>query len=217
MDRTILSQRITSMLRDVKRIENTFYALNMADIQRYPENFETLAMDAALRCEQLACRARHLIYAACNKPKEEYLCVAAAAQGVEIQMQDEIVEIKLPSLLYKRDKWRSMEFLLEPFSATLERWTEENAAPKFEQCTVCFTHVYRRDTQVRMIRDPDNMEVKRYLDVVASFLLLDDNGLLCDIHTTAELGDGNYTRVTVMERRRFPGWLNERIYYLDSP
>ena len=217
MDRAILSQRIASMLRDMKRIENTLYALNMADIQRYPENFETLAMDAALRCEQLACRARHLIYAACHKPKEEYLRLAAGAQGVNIQMQDEIVEIKLPSLLYKRDKWKSMEFLLDPFTAAMEKWVEENAAPKFTQCTVCFTHVYRSDTPVRMVRDPDSMEVKRYLDVVASFLLLDDNGLLCDIHTTAELGDGNYTRVTVMERRRFPGWLNERIYYPDSP
>ena len=217
MDRTVLSQKIASMLRDVKRIENTFYALNMTGIQRYPDNFETLALDAALRCEHLSCQARHLIYAACNKPKEEYLRMAAGAQGVDIQMQDEIVEIKLPSLLYKRDKWKSMEFLLDPFTAALERWTEENAAPKFEQCTVCFTHVYRSDTPVRMIRDPDSMEVKRYLDVVASFLLLDDNGLLCDIHTTAELGNDNYTRVTVMERRRFPGWLNERIYYPEMP
>ena len=214
MDRTVLSQRITSILRDIKRIENTFSALNMVDIQRYPDNFEALAIDAALRCEQLVCRARHLIYAtANNKTKSEYLNMAADAQGIEIQQYDEIVEIRLPRLLDKRDKWRSMEFLLDPFTAAMEKWARENILPRYERCTVCFTHVYMRGTPIRMIRDADSMEVKRYLDAVASFLMLDDNGLLCDVHSTAELGDGNYTRITVMEQSRFPGWLNERVYY----
>lgn len=213
MDRAVLSQRITDILRELTRITNTFYALNMADIQRYPENFETLSVDAALRCEQVTCRARHLIYTVGNKPRREYLLAAADAQGIGVHLQDEIVEITLPRLLYQRDKWRNTEFLLEPFTAAMTKFAEENAMPRYECCAVCFTHVYQEGTAMCMVRDPDSMELKRYLDVIASFLLLDDNGLLCDLHSTAELGDGNYTRVTVMERRRFPGWLNERLPY----
>ena len=213
MDRIVLSQRITGILEDMKRIENTLYALNMADIQRYPENFKTLSVDAALRCEQVSCKARHLIYAAAVMPKQEYLLMAADAQGIEVQVQDDIVEITLPRLLYKRDKWKSTEFLLDPFIAAMARYAEQYALPRFYRCTVCFTHVYTDGTPMRLVRDPDSMELKRYLDVVSSFLLLDDNGLLCDVHSTAELGSGDYTRITVMERRRFPGWLNERLSF----
>ena len=43
MDRAVLSQRITSILSDLNRLTNTLYALNMTDIQRYPENYEVLS------------------------------------------------------------------------------------------------------------------------------------------------------------------------------
>ena len=61
MDRAVLSQRITSILSDLNRLTNTLYALNMTDIQRYPENYEVLSTDAALRAEKITCRLRHLI------------------------------------------------------------------------------------------------------------------------------------------------------------
>lgn len=54
MDRIALSQRITSILSDMERLTNTLYAMNIADIQRYPENYELLSTDAALRAETIA-------------------------------------------------------------------------------------------------------------------------------------------------------------------
>lgn len=64
MDRATLSNRITSILSDITRLNSALYALNTTDIQRYPENYEVLSTDAALRAERIACRLRHLIYAA---------------------------------------------------------------------------------------------------------------------------------------------------------
>ena len=49
MDRAILSKRITSILSDISRLNSALYALNTTDIQRYPENYEVLSTDAALR------------------------------------------------------------------------------------------------------------------------------------------------------------------------
>ena len=63
MERAVLSHRITSILSDISRLTNALYALNTTDIQRYPDNYEVLSTDAALRAERIACRLRHLLYA----------------------------------------------------------------------------------------------------------------------------------------------------------
>ena len=58
MDRQVISQRITSILGDISRLQSALYAMNTTDIQRYPDNYEVLSTDAALRSESIACRLR---------------------------------------------------------------------------------------------------------------------------------------------------------------
>ena len=207
MDRANLSKKIISILGDVTRLTNTLYALNMADIQRYPENYETLSIDAALRGEQIACRLRHVVYTVTNQSKNRYLEMAADAQDINIRQYDGIVEVTLPSLLTKRDKWKSMEFLLEPFTAAMNRYVREHDAPRYTHCVVCVTSVFDRALAERAVRDQDAIELKRYLDVITSFLLTDDNAILCDTHGTVRLGERDHTIITIMEKERFPIWL----------
>lgn len=102
MNRAILSQRITSILADLNRLTNALYAMNTTDIQRYPDNYEVLSTDAALRAENIACRLRHLIYSTTNIKKEEYLTSAAVMQGINVEKKGEVLEITLPFLLPKR-------------------------------------------------------------------------------------------------------------------
>ena len=54
MDRKLISHRIGSILDDISRLSNALYALDTTDIQRYPDNYETLSIDAALRAERIA-------------------------------------------------------------------------------------------------------------------------------------------------------------------
>ena len=77
MNRSIISKRIASILDDIQRLNSALYAMNTTDIQRYPDNYEVLSTDAALRAEVIACRLRHLIYASTNINKSEYLTSAA--------------------------------------------------------------------------------------------------------------------------------------------
>lgn len=56
MNRALLSKRISSLLAEVSRLSNALCAMNTIDLQRYPENYELLSTDAALRAEQIACR-----------------------------------------------------------------------------------------------------------------------------------------------------------------
>lgn len=73
MDRQIITQRITAILDEVTRLQSALYAMSTTDIQRYPDNYEVLSTDAALRGETIACRLRHLIYATTGIKKAEYL------------------------------------------------------------------------------------------------------------------------------------------------
>ena len=57
------------------------------------------------------------------------------------------------------------------------------------------------------VRDYDNLEEKQILDLLSSFVMADDTGLLCDAYNTAELGEQDCTMIFVMEKHRFPGGL----------
>ena len=93
MNRAIISQRITSILAEIERLNNVLYAMNTTDIQRYPDNYEVLSTDAALRAERITCRLRHLIYATTSIKKEDYLRSAETMQGIEIHEHGGILEI----------------------------------------------------------------------------------------------------------------------------
>lgn len=216
MNRAILSQRITSILGDLNRLTNALYAMNTTDIQRYPDNYEVLSTDAALRAENIACRLRHLIYSTTSLPKEEYLISASMTQGVKVQYEDGILEVTLPCLLPKRKQRHSTEFLLDPFTAAMTQYAKEHPMPRLQHCVVCFSHVYCQDLPKRRVRDYDNLELKQFLDVAASFILTDDSGLLCDAYNTTELGESDCTRISIMDSSRFPEWLAERQTALQS-
>ena len=210
LNRAIISQRITSILAEIERLNNALYAMNTTDIQRYPDNYEVLSTDAALRAERITCRLRHLIYATTSIKKEEYLRSAETMQGIEISENGGILEIKLPCLLPKRRQRQSTEFLLDPFTSALSDYAAHHTMPQFQHCVVCFSHIYAQELPERRIRDYDNLELKQFLDVAASFILTDDNGLLCDAYNTTELGEEDCTRLFLMDSTQFPAWLAER-------
>lgn len=81
---------------------------------------------------------------------------------------------------------------------------------------VCFCSVYDRTLSERRVRDYDNLELKRLLDVAASYLLTDDTGLLLDTYHTTELGDADCTRIVIMPSTRLSAWLEERQAGLQS-
>lgn len=216
LNRAILSQRITSILDDIQRLQSALYAMNTTDIQRYPENYEILSTDAALRAEQITCRLRHLIYATTRIKKSEYLTSAAAMQGIDIQQRDGVMEITLPSLLPKRKRGQSSEFLLDTFNTAMEQYAKSNFLPHYRNCVICFTLVYCKDLPDRRVKDYDNLELKQLLDVAASYLLEDDGGLLCDAYQTTELGESDCTRISIMDSGTFPEWLEKQRAALQS-
>lgn len=216
MDRNLISHRIGSILDDISRLSNALYAMDTTDIQRYPDNYETLSTDAALRAERIACRLRHLIYSSTTIRKGDYLKSASVMHGINISCENGVLEITLPTLLPKRRQRQSDEFLLDPLYFALEQYSKENPMPYFRDCVVCFAQVYDRALPPKRVRDFDNLEEKHLLDLLSAFVMTDDTGLLCDAYNTAELGDQDCTRIYLMEKQRFPGWLAEHGSALKS-
>lgn len=204
-----LSRRIHDILDDIARLNNALYAMDATDIRRFPDNYETISVDAALRGEKVACELRHLVYTTTGVNRDAYLQMAGAEINIRVQEKDGIVELLLPALLPKRMRRLSCEYLTEPIYQALSRYVREHPAPLYRQCAVCFAHVYERSAKYG-VRDYDNMEQKQILDVIASFFLTDDGGLYCDAYNTTELGEESRTQIYIMEKKRFPEWLLNR-------
>ena len=106
-----------------------------------------------------------------------------------------------------RRRLRSCEFPKSTATVSCPRWARPSITRKKGRD---IEQTYHSDLPERRVRDYDNLEVKQYLDAVAAWLLIDDGGLLCDVHHTTELGEADCTRMFIMDSSRFPSWLAER-------
>ena len=215
MNRAILSQRISSIQDDIQQLNSTLFVMDTTDIQRYPDNYEALSIDAALRAEHIACRLRPLIYTTTRTPKEDHLPSATSTMGILVEQHGDVMEITLPALLPKRRRQPSTD-LLDPFDTALSQYAKERPMPRYKHCVVCFSSIYSREVTERRVRDYDNLEWKQFLDVAVSYLLVDNSGLLCDAYFTTELGENDCTRIFIMDSSHFSTWLKEREKVLDS-
>ena len=88
MDRTTLNTRLERIQNEISKLVNTLYALNLTDSDTYPQNYEELSTDAALRAEKIACTLRNLIYSANLVPKPILMQKAADIQGITVTQID---------------------------------------------------------------------------------------------------------------------------------
>lgn len=208
MEKHIIYQRIAGSLEDIAKLNNLLYAMSSTDIQRYADNYEVLAIEAALRAEKIACRQRHLIFQGTRVQKRDYLESAADALDISVASDEGVVYISIPGLMPKRKQNASTEFLLDPLYYAMGHFMDsQKRLPRYEECVVHFTQVYDRSLPSRRIRDFDNLELKQVLDIITAFVMVDDGGLLCEVHHCSQLGDTDKTLISVMEKRTFPWWL----------
>ncbi len=207
MDLNTLHEKISRIETELPKLTNTLYAMKNMNTNTYPQNYEELSTDAALRAEHIACSLRNIIFAANLLPRPELMEKTAAVHGITIFQDDHILTITLPGLLPKRKKHVNTAFLTEPLHFKMEQYLMSHSLERYEECVICFTHVYDAKLSTRRIRDYDNMECKQILDTVAAFLIVDDTGLCCDAYHTTILGESDCTILTVMAKSMFSQWL----------
>ena len=106
--------------------------------------------------------------------------------------------------------------MIDPLYFTLSQYADSHKLPRYKQCVVCFSHIYSEELHNRRVRDYDNLELKQLLDVLSTYIMEDDSGLLVDAYNTTEIGETDCTRISVMDKNRFSRWLEEREKCLKS-
>jgi len=216
MDRQVLLRKIMGIGDENRRLQQDIIALQSIDIVNYPENYSSLSQQAVIKSEYITRRLRELVYTTTNINRSELFEGAAIEQGITINHDESgIIEITLPCLIPHRRK-KQTGFITAPLYAVLERFVLANSpgechdAPfeRFNHCVICVTHVYDKALFGRgRKRDHDNIEIKGIIDTINTFLLTDDNEVLCDIYTTSELADRDITRIFIMKKDMFPEWV----------
>ena len=207
MDRKTILRRLGNIDTEIIKLQDTLQRIQTTNLIRSPGEYENLTVEAAMQSEMITCRLRHLIYAAVNIPKPALMKKAAEIHGIEIKYEEDIFSVALPSLLPKKRKSMSSEFLIDPLFYALERYFTVSDIERYRECVVCFTHIYSEDAPRRRVRDYDNVETKQVLDAVAVFVMTDDGGRFCDVYHSTEYGTKDRTLLSVMSKNIFKKWV----------
>ncbi|MBT9858089.1 hypothetical protein G5B24_17880 [Blautia glucerasea] len=184
--------------------------------------FTELVLEAAKTSEKLTDKLRRLTLEVTVNPVqyENYKAELVTIHGIEVEFSEGILKVALPLLVPHRKDFYT-DFLYKPLHTALQNWCLERVKkaleiPFFEECLVCFVHVYNKNLPlVGRVRDHDNIEEKHVLDIVSSFCMKSDSGFYVDTFHTTRLGMEDGTLLYVMEAKKFPGWIRENSQLLD--
>ena len=98
-----------------------------------------------------------------------------------------------------------------PLRYALLDFLKENPMERFGSCAICIVHNYDEALGKRRIRDYDNIETKRYLDVIESMLLTNDSGLLCTVLQATKVSDRDCTEFYLMRPETLSTWAKNHI------
>ncbi|MCL2775665.1 MAG: DUF6100 family protein [Oscillospiraceae bacterium] len=210
MERENILRQIGNIDTEIIKLADTLQRIEMTNFLTTPSEYDKLTVEASIQSEKIACKFRHLICATVNISKPELMKKISEVHEIEIDCGDGIFSVVLPSLLPKKRKSMSAEFLTDPLFYALERYFTVTDIERYRECVVCFTHIYSEYMPKRRVRDYDNLETKQVLDVIAAYIMTDDSGQFCDVYHSTEYGTKDCTVVSVMSKKRFKDWVAVR-------
>lgn len=117
--------------------------------------------------------------------------------------------VTIPALLPKKGSG-SADYIRSFLFPAMRDFFIERVPVRYDDCVLVYRHIYDRDRPARRRRDHDNIEVNMVTDIVAMYVLPDDNPDVCSLYQTSAEGDRDITEVYVVPRREFPEWLKEK-------
>lgn len=224
MNKKVLLQRIKRTSDEVSQLERTMLSLQSVDVTRYPENYSNIIQNAVIRAENITKNLRELAYNMTDISKDDMFKGIVYELGISVSRDsDDTLEITIPCLVPNRNK-KPTDFITAPLHTALERFVAGESEAKepadgshlpkhlpfqrFENCVICIVHIYNKDLIAKgRYRDYDNIELKGIIDTINTFLLTDDNGILCDIYNTSQISDEDLTLIFIIKKDIFPKWI----------
>lgn len=130
---------------------------------------------------------------------------------VSIEEEPHWLKITVPAILPGRNGRDNTLFITRPLRNCLTQFQRLTPMERFGECVICIVHQYDVALGKRRVRDYDNIETKRYLDVIEAAMLTNDSGMLCSVLQTSKLGDRDCTEFYIMLPETLPKWAKEHI------
>ena len=140
-----------------------------------------------------------------------FYCEVADLLGIKVEETHDWLKISVPAILPKRNQRDNQAFLTRPLRYAIIEFLKENPMERFGSCAICIVHNYDAALGKRRIRDYDNIETKRYLDVIESMLLTNDSGLLCTVLQATQMSDRDSTEFYLMRPETLSSWAKKHI------
>lgn len=205
------TEAIKQVASDYDAISTELFALahSLEDNPRYNPNNKlySLVRSAEINTVQLRSLASRTQWGN-TAPFYEDL---AKALGISVVEEHRWIKITVPAILPNRNQRDNLAYITRPLRHSLIQFQRENPIERFRDCGICIVHQYDEAMSLRRVRDYDNIETKRYLDVIESVLLTNDSGLLCTVLQTTEIADRDRTEFYLMQPESLAIWARERI------
>lgn len=178
--------------------------LKSAQVKRnvHTSEFETDLLNASMEAEMICNNLRKMLIMAGVTGSYDRDAQLRNIHNIEIDVNDETVHMTLPSLPLKKPDHKNCSFLIDPIIHFLQNYianTRPEKRKKFNRARVTLCHCYPKDTPARRVRDCDNIEVKKLLDVLALYFLKDDNIACCEILHTSRPAEDYMTEITITD------------------
>ena len=99
------------------------------------------------------------------------------------------------------------EYVRGILAPELKRFFADKANVRYPECVLIFRHVYDRTDPESGRRDYNNAEVKIVRDLVAMYVMVDDNPFVCETYYLSAPGDVPRTDIFVVPQSEFLKWL----------
>lgn len=154
---------------------------------------------------------RNLIGRVTPEENSAYFEASAEAMSIKVEESDSWIKITLPGIVPHRKSRDNPSFLTRPMRHALIAFQRVHPIERFDECAICIVHQYDVALGQKRIHDYDNIETKRYLDVIESVFLTNDTGMLCTVLQSTEMADRDATVFFIMPPWRLPEWIKKRL------
>lgn len=114
--------------------------------------------------------------------------------------------VRIPLLLPKKESG-SANYIRSFLYPAMQDFFKEKDSIRYQDCVLIYRHVYDEQRPERRMRDHDNIEVNMVTDIVALYVMQDDEPDVCSHYYCSAKGDKERTEVYVVPKKDFPVWI----------
>ena len=181
--------------------ENVAQTLKTLDKKQTDDSsvFETDLLNATMEAELVCRNLRKLLIQTGIITRHSLFAQLCSIHNTYVEEKNGEIHIIMPPLPLKKKAHKNCAFLMDPLAFCLDEYTHNHTCMKYAKARITICHCYPKGTPTRRIRDCDNIEVKKLLDLLALYFLKDDNMACCEILQTSRPDEEYKTEITITD------------------